>query len=147
MSTIVGTNIEVTNIKFDSDTTAMIVSSSGGGAGTVPQGLAKVHCNLNGTGTIAFRDSFNLGTTTDNGTGDYTFNFTSNMANANYNCAPSSASGYSDVSAINRNAKVESAVTVPSSSLVRIQYGLNYYSASALEDCPQLYMCMHGDLA
>ena len=41
MSTIVGTNIEVTNIKYDSDTTAMIVSSTGGGAGTVPQGLAK----------------------------------------------------------------------------------------------------------
>ena len=32
MSTIVGTNIEVTNIKYDSDTTAMIVSSTGGGA-------------------------------------------------------------------------------------------------------------------
>ena len=29
MSTIVGTNIEVTNIKFDSDTTAMIVSNAG----------------------------------------------------------------------------------------------------------------------
>ena len=29
MSTIVGTNIEVTNIKYDSDTTAMIVSSTG----------------------------------------------------------------------------------------------------------------------
>ena len=41
MSTIVGTNIEVTNIKYDSDTTAMIVSSTGGGAGTVPQGLCK----------------------------------------------------------------------------------------------------------
>ena len=39
MSTIVGTNIEVTNIKYDSDTTAMIVSSAGGGAGTVPAPL------------------------------------------------------------------------------------------------------------
>ena len=29
MSTIVGTNIEVTNIKFDSDTTSMIISNAG----------------------------------------------------------------------------------------------------------------------
>ena len=29
MSTIVGTNIEVTNIKYDSDTTSMIISSAG----------------------------------------------------------------------------------------------------------------------
>ena len=155
MSTIVGTNIEVTNIKFDSDTTSMIISNAGqvtiqgeGAATTnLQQGLAKVHCNLNGTGTIAFRDSFNLGTTTDNGTGDYTFNFTNNMADASYNCAPSSASGYTDVSAINRNAKVESGATAPSSSLVRVQYGLNYYSVSAVEDCAQLYMLIHGDLA
>ena len=127
---------------------SIVVTGEGGSTTTsLQQGLAKIHCNLNGTGTIAFRDSFNLGTTTDNGTGDYTFNFTNNMANANYNCAPSSASGYSDVSAINRNVKVESDVTAPSSSLVRVQYGLNYFSASAVEDCPQLYMSIHGDLA
>ena len=136
-----GTDIRIKNTS--------VYESDGGTSVTqnLVQGLAKIHCNLNGTGTIAFRDSFNLGTTTDNGTGDYTFNFTNNMTNANYNCAPSSASGYSDVSAINRNAKVESEVTAPSSSLVRVQYGINYYSASALEDCPQLYMLIHGDLA
>tara|TARA_Y100001972_G_scaffold73339_1_gene89140 strand:+ start:385 stop:816 length:432 start_codon:yes stop_codon:yes gene_type:complete len=131
-------------------TSAGVINVTGEGGSTttnLQQGLCKIHCNLNGSGTIAFRDSFNLGTTTDNGTGDYTFNFTNNMANANYNCAPSSASGYSDVSAINRNVKVESATTAPSSSLVRVQYGLNYFSASAVEDCPQLYMSIHGDLA
>ena len=29
MSTIVGTNIEVTNLKYDSDTTSMIISNAG----------------------------------------------------------------------------------------------------------------------
>ena len=58
MSTIVGTNIEVTNIKFDSDTTAMIVSSAGGGAGTVPQGLTKAWAGMASDATP--EGSFNI---------------------------------------------------------------------------------------
>jgi len=48
------------------------------------QGLAKSWINFNGTGTVAIRDSFNVSSITDNGTGDYTINFTSAFANANY---------------------------------------------------------------
>jgi hypothetical protein len=33
--------------------------------------------NFNGTGTVAIRDSFNVSSITDNGTGDYTVTFTS----------------------------------------------------------------------
>lgn len=40
--------------------------------------------NFNGTGTVAIRDSFNVSSTTDNGTGDYTVNFTNAFSNANY---------------------------------------------------------------
>jgi hypothetical protein len=50
----------------------------------VTNGSAKAWVNLNGTGTIALRDSFNVSSVTDNGTGQYTFNYTNNMANANY---------------------------------------------------------------
>ena len=87
MSTIVGTNIEVTNIKYDSDTTAMIVSSTGGGAGTVPQGLAKSWCNFQGTSTISINDSFNVTDLTDVGTGQYKVNYTSAMASDKYGYA------------------------------------------------------------
>jgi len=41
--------------------------------------------NFNGTGTPAIRDSYNVASITDNGTGNYTINFTSAVANANYN--------------------------------------------------------------
>ena len=41
--------------------------------------------NFNGTGTPAIRDSFNVSSITDNGTGDYTAVFSSNMDNTNYN--------------------------------------------------------------
>jgi hypothetical protein len=49
----------------------------------VIQGSAKAWCNYNGTaGTI--RGSYNIASVTKNGTGDYTFNFTNAMPNANY---------------------------------------------------------------
>ena len=49
------------------------------------QGLAKAWVNFNGTGTLAVRDSLNVTSVTDNGTGDYTVNFASGaLANANY---------------------------------------------------------------
>ena len=47
-------------------------------------GIAKAWVNFNGTGTVAIRDSFNVSSITDNGTGEYTVNFTTAMPNANY---------------------------------------------------------------
>lgn len=51
---------------------------------TVVDGSAKAWVNFNGTGTVAIRRSFNVSSITDNGTGDYTVNFTAAMADANY---------------------------------------------------------------
>tara|TARA_B110000503_G_C6965057_1_gene336755 strand:+ start:70 stop:537 length:468 start_codon:yes stop_codon:yes gene_type:complete len=45
---------------------------------------AKAWVNFNGTGTVAIRASGNVSSITDNGTGDYTVNFTTAMADANY---------------------------------------------------------------
>ena len=47
-------------------------------------GLAKAWVNFNGTGTVAIRASFNVSSITDNGTGNYTVNFTTAMVDANY---------------------------------------------------------------
>ena len=40
--------------------------------------------NFNGTGTVAIRDSNNVSSITDNGTGDHTVNFTNAMPDTNY---------------------------------------------------------------
>ena len=40
--------------------------------------------NFNGTGTVAIRESGNVTSITDHGTGDYTVNFTTAMPDANY---------------------------------------------------------------
>jgi len=50
----------------------------------VVNGSAKAWVNFNGTGTVAIRDSFNVSSITDNGTGDYTVNFTTAMPDGNW---------------------------------------------------------------
>jgi len=45
---------------------------------------AKAWVNFNGTGTVAIRASGNVSSITDNGTGDYTVNFTNALTDANY---------------------------------------------------------------
>ena len=72
MSTIAATTLEE---RASSDTIPVA---------TVVAGAAKVWVNFNGTGTVAIRDSFNVSSITDNATGDYTINFTTNLPNANY---------------------------------------------------------------
>ena len=64
--------------------TMTVVGEGGTTQTSLQQGLAKVWCDLNGTGTIATRDSFNEASLTDNGTGSYNVNFTNNMGSANY---------------------------------------------------------------
>ena len=48
--------------------------------------LIKAWINFNGTGTIAIRDSFNVLSITDEGTGDYTITWDIDFANVNYTC-------------------------------------------------------------
>ena len=92
MSTIVGQNIEVTNLKYDSDTTSMIISNTGQvtiqgeGSNTtnLQQGLAKAFISFDGVGTSAEEDTFNSSLVTDHGTGQYTLGVTNNMASVNY---------------------------------------------------------------
>lgn len=53
-----------------------------------PDGTENYKCrawvNFNGTGTVAIRAAGNVSSITDNGTGDYTVNFTNAMSDANY---------------------------------------------------------------
>ena len=68
-------------------TTAGSVNVRGEGSNNtnLQQGLAKSWVNLDGTDADATaRDSFNVGSTTDVGTGNYSCTFTNNMSNDDY---------------------------------------------------------------
>ena len=57
---------------------------NGAQSGSAPIYAARAWVNFNGTSTVAIRASGNVSSITDNGTGDYTVNFTTAMPDANY---------------------------------------------------------------
>jgi hypothetical protein len=99
---------------------------------------AKVWVNFNGTGTVAIRASKNVSSITDNGTGDYTLNFTNALTDANYcvqvgrNGGTTGGNGFSGVNA--------AGVTAPTSSAVRV--GFVNISNTAGVDCAEAYVAI-----
>jgi hypothetical protein len=93
-----GTDVYITNresgfMAFENNgAERMRIDSSGNlqfnsGYGSVATAYGcRAWVNFNGTGTVAIRASGNVSSITDNGTGDYTINFTTSMPDANY-CA------------------------------------------------------------
>jgi hypothetical protein len=74
--------------------------NSGYGSNATAYGC-RAWVNFNGTGTVTIRASGNVSSITDNGTGDYTVNFTTALTDANY-CV-SALAGYNNfISAIVR---------------------------------------------
>lgn len=83
--------------------------------------------NFNGTGTVAIRASGNVSSITDNGTGDYTVNFTVAMPDDDYSAsAQTSLTNTWGYVAFDRGAQV--------SSSYRIQCSTT--NAYAVTDCP-----------
>ena len=150
MSTIVGTNIEVTNIKFDSDTTSMIISNAGQvtvqGEGTnttnLQQGLCKSWISYRGTSTVEIRDSLNVGSLTDNSTGDYTITFTNNMGN---NLYPVTMASDHDGGSHFSTACIDHDDPLP---VATSQYVTNYLDqTNNMRDAVYCHEAVHGDLA
>lgn len=102
-------------------------------AETLLQGTAKAWFNLNGTGTIAARDSFNVSSFVDNGTGDYTSNFAISMPNALY--------GFTTCGELNRiiNRTADNQMTGS------LRYGAYLSSTAALTDSPLACSTIIGD--
>ena len=61
-----------------------MLSTSATEADNVAKRTAKAWVNFDGSGAVTIRNDFNVSTVADNGTGDYTINFTANMADVNY---------------------------------------------------------------
>ena len=107
----------------------------------VVNGSAKAWVNFNGTGTIAARDSFNVTSLTDNGTGDYTVTYSNSMSNGNYavnTSANNTISFYSLMSSIDTG-----------SGLVLVG-SARFFTASSSSvgvDARTVNFSLHGDLA
>lgn len=105
------------------------------------RGVAASWLNFNGTGTVAIRDSQNVSSITDNGTGDFTDNFTAAMADAFY--GPTGFCNY-------QNASPAGLVTadpaaVPTTAALRFRTGDS--AVGSVVDFSQVSVTIHGDLA
>ncbi len=122
-----------------------IQDTSGNNSSTpneVANGRAKAWVNFNGSGTVAIIDSYNVASITDNGTGDYTINFTNAMTDADY-CVSGGVStnsggqGYRWLAVGSDNNSDFSKTT----SGVRVQSAAQ---SDATTDAPLVYAIIHG---
>ena len=106
--------------------------------GYVLNGSAKAWVNFNGTGTIAARDSNNVSSLTDNGTGDYQINISSAMNNSNYYVGESGANN--TTSEIRHNNGLTRTTTA-------VQIDCRSNNASTYVDTAYAGVALQGDLA
>ena len=66
------------------DVAAARITGALNATGSAPLFACRAWVNFNGTGTVAIRASGNVSSITDNGTADYTVNFTTAMVDANF---------------------------------------------------------------
>jgi hypothetical protein len=76
--TVEGDSLKQVIVNEDAD--SIIVGT--GGINTTR--IAKAWVNFNGSGTVAIRDSYNVSSITDNATGRWRVNFSTNLDNANF---------------------------------------------------------------
>ena len=76
--------------------------------------------NFDGTGTVAIRASGNVSSITDNGTGDYTVNFTNAMSDANYAWVGSYGADNSSTAGFITGARSVALTTSKTTSALRI---------------------------
>ena len=123
--------------------TSMTIRGEGSAQTSIQQGLAKAWLSMNGTGTIAVRDSFNMTGITDQGVGLTTVTIANNMGSAEYSVGGVSgaAHGVSD----NVRLGLATEQETPTSTLFRtITRGANdNTNRDALYSCVQVF----GDLA
>jgi hypothetical protein len=96
--------------------------------GSAPSYTCRAWVNFNGTGTVAIRASGNVSSITDNGTGDYTVNFTTAMPDANYSANCSTVYGTTS------RESVTFFTGTPSTTAIRVLTGYTYIAPGASDN-------------
>jgi len=105
---------------------------------TINQGTAKAWINMDGTGTISNRDSYNISGITDGGTGVYTVTISNDMSSANW--SPTFTGG---PHSSNNNRNTASVYSLAAGSVNVGTWG----SGGSSEDYALVSLHINGDLA
>jgi len=125
------------------DVTGNVTVDAEGGSATVDvrQGLTKWWITLEQSGSYTTHDSFNISSTSDNGTGKATVSIGSNMNNDDY-CVPmgqSDGTGFNDLRSLNRDT---------SQTYSTSQFGFyGIHSNGTADDYTRCFVASMGDLA
>ena len=87
------------------------LTTNGSGTLSFTGTTCRAWVNFNGTGTVAIRASYNVSSITDNGVGDYTVNFTTALADANFAAVTSGGDTAAGTAARNYNTTVAAKAT------------------------------------
>ena len=113
-------------------------------AGTGPisltgQSAAKAWVHFDGSGTVSVRDSLNVSSITDDGTGQYDINFSTNFANTNYT---------SLLGNFNNSSNNNFGTTLGYGAVYTVsQVAIAHFENGALTDTARMFSAQHGDLA
>lgn len=107
----------------------------GGQTGSAPAFVIRAWVFFNGTGTVAINNSGNVSSITDNGTGDYTVNFTTALP-TNY--------GVAGFSGRNANPSVSGNGNVRSTSAIDVTTGYNDGGSMTFADVDSVSVVFYG---
>ena len=108
----------------------------------VVNGSSKAWGNIDGTGTPSLRESLNVSSLDDNGTGTYDFNYTSSLSGANLQ----SAAGIARRSGVARGCLV--GINSQGDELSASSIGWSVYDdGGVMTDVSNATVTVHGDLA
>jgi len=123
---------------------SMTIRGEGSNQTSIQQGLTKMFV-CHDQYAQSTTDSFNLGSATDNGTANMTFNFSNNMANVGY-VFPSS-SGHDNVGQTNYISGPNSVATTTWKTTGLITLVANYTNVTRNVDIADFGVTVNGDLA
>lgn len=103
--------------------------------------MVKAWVNFNGTGTVAIRDSFNVSSITDDGTGIYTVNFTSDMPHENYAVATSVTGQGGDTLTVHSGVGNAGLPTLKTVSAIKVQSTTGDAGPLDCEECNVIIVC------
>ena len=137
-----GNNVKVNQLSGIDTAGSIAVQGEGTNTTNLQQGLCKSWISYRGTSTVEIRDSLNVGSLTDNSTGDYKITFTSNMGNNLYSVTMASdhdSGSHFSTACIDHDDPLPVATS---------QYVTNYLNQSnTMQDAVYCHEAVHGDLA